>query len=166
MLVYCYSGTENLLYGKNWNRHVSHKWKDEINRPSRSTDKEWVSFFLGSWVMNRSAGQTNRVEPWSGSRAICLFRATIHSPIRTCRIFSRVFTLNTPGTFSILLVYISTYFEFKLFWKGPVCMKVFCLILDKHFSVFVIVCIINNISIVSCPIDYTTFALSGKVERS
>ena len=23
--------------------------------------KEWVSFFLGSWGMNRRAGQTNRV---------------------------------------------------------------------------------------------------------
>ena len=45
--------------------------------------KEWVSFFLGSWGMNRSAEQTNRprtAKRWSGSRSICLFRATIHSP--------------------------------------------------------------------------------------
>ena len=28
------------------------------------------------------------------------------------------------------------------------------------------VCILNNISSVQCTIDYTTFAVSGKVERS
>ena len=28
---------------------------------NRNSLKEWVSFFLGSWGMNRSAGQTNRV---------------------------------------------------------------------------------------------------------
>ena len=34
------------------------------SKPLRFTNfsiKEWVSFFLGSWGMNRSAGQTNRV---------------------------------------------------------------------------------------------------------
>ena len=36
-LVYCYSGTTNLWYG-NWNRHVCHKWKYEVDRPSRSTE--------------------------------------------------------------------------------------------------------------------------------
>ena len=29
--------------------------------PESRSFKEWVSFFLGSWGMNRSAGQTNRV---------------------------------------------------------------------------------------------------------
>ena len=37
--------------------------------------KEWVSFFLGSWEMNRSAEQTNRTRT-----AICLFRTAIHFP--------------------------------------------------------------------------------------
>ena len=32
--------------------------------------KEWVSFFLGSWGMNRSAGQTNRVNREVG-RFVC-----------------------------------------------------------------------------------------------
>ena len=36
MLVCCYSGMENLWYG-NWNRHVCHKWKYEVDRPSRLT---------------------------------------------------------------------------------------------------------------------------------
>ena len=36
MLFFCYPGTENLWYG-NWNRHVCHKRKHEVDRPSRST---------------------------------------------------------------------------------------------------------------------------------
>ena len=36
-----------------------HKLHTDIHM--RCCIKEWVSFFLGSWGMNRSAGQTNRV---------------------------------------------------------------------------------------------------------
>ena len=39
--------------------------------------KEWVSFFLGSWEMNRSAEQTNGTR---AVHAICLFRTAIHFP--------------------------------------------------------------------------------------
>ena len=62
--------------------------------------KEWVSFFRGSWEMNRSAEQTNRMnreavlvrfvcsalrfishEPRKKAvHAICLFRTAIHFP--------------------------------------------------------------------------------------
>ena len=61
---------------------------------------EWVSFFLGSWEMNRSAEQTNRVNRFEPNdlfvphcdsfpmnrekkiavHAICLFRTAIHLP--------------------------------------------------------------------------------------
>ena len=42
--------------------------------------KEWVSFFLGSWGNESQRGTNKSCEPRSGSRLICLFRATIHSP--------------------------------------------------------------------------------------
>ena len=42
--------------------------------------KEWVSFFLGSWEMNRSAEQTNRTRTAFAVHAICLFRTAIHFP--------------------------------------------------------------------------------------
>ena len=36
-------------------------WRKVLNDNYSDSFKEWVSFFLGSWGMNRSAGQTNRV---------------------------------------------------------------------------------------------------------
>ena len=46
-------------------------------------------------------------------------------------------------------------------------MKVFHFILDYYMypSLWKYVCILNNISTVPYTIDYTTFAVSGKVER-
>ena len=35
-MEYCYSGTESFWYGI-WNRPFCHKWKCEVDRPSRST---------------------------------------------------------------------------------------------------------------------------------
>ena len=66
--------------------------------------KEWVSFFQGSWGMNCSAGQNKSREPRSGSRTICLFRATIHSPwTQTKRHSFLIFTMLPSKTLSKIL---------------------------------------------------------------
>ena len=53
--------------------------------------KEWVSFFLGSWGMNRGAGQINRV-----NRKICLFRARFipREPIKRHAFLIHVYSLD------------------------------------------------------------------------
>ena len=44
-----------------WQMHTYMLLSHNISFNEKYTFKEWVSFFLGSWWMNRSAGQTNRV---------------------------------------------------------------------------------------------------------
>ena len=55
-------GNENSRKGR-WSKHCQYK--------------EWVSYFLGSWGINRSAEQTS--ENRFAVHAICLSRAPIHS---------------------------------------------------------------------------------------
>ena len=46
-----------------------------------SSCKEWVSFFLGSWGMNRRAGQTNRLNSGARKKLIpYIYNASIKDP--------------------------------------------------------------------------------------
>ena len=73
---------KSLLLWEFWIYNFSLKILERVLRLKHCKYKEWVSFFLGSWGMNRSAEQTNRPRTASRfTRFVCsVLRFIPHEP--------------------------------------------------------------------------------------
>ena len=87
--------------------------------------KEWVSFFLGSWGMNRSAGQTNRVnrEAVLGRFVCSALRFIPHEPRKKdthslIDFLLQRLSLHLGFILTHMLFYLSDFFSYSLYSFG------------------------------------------------